>query len=124
MSIWGVDNFERDDAMNVLDRWNEQLVNEVQETFLRKNDKSLYEDYGESRIIGNIDILATLLERYKNYPHITIDEVNIWKQTYLDTYDRTIDTYEPTDEFKKHRREKIEETFNRLHKIVYEIIED
>lgn len=124
MSIWGTGNFERDDALNVLDRWIEKIRGQIRETFQLEHNKLLYEDFGESRIIANIDILTTLLERYDTYPYIELDEIKQWQKDYLETFDRTIDMYSPTPEFRKERRKKIEETFDRFYDIVKQILED
>lgn len=121
MSIWGTENFERDDALNVVDSWIRSIITQIQETFLRDHETSLYYDFGESRIVGNIDILATMLEHYRIDPDIELEEIAQWKTDYLDTFDRTIHRYEAEPEYVTERRLKIEETFARLYKIVNEI---
>ncbi len=121
MSIWGTENFERDDALNVLDNWIRGILTQIRETFLRDHETSLYYDFGESRIIGNIDILTTLLERYRIDPDIELDEINKWKTDYLNTFDRTIHRYEPKPQYVTERRKKIEDTFARFYEIVNEI---
>ncbi len=124
MGVWGTGNFERDDSLNVLDRWIEKIREQIRETFQLEHEESLYEDFGESRIIANIDILTALLECYETYPYIELEEIKHWRKDYLETFDRTIDVYSPTPEFKKERREKIEITFDRFYNIVEQILGD
>ena len=124
MSIWGTGNFERDDSLNVLDRWIEQIRQQIRETFQLERENSLYKDFGESRIIANIDILTTLLNRYRTYPYIELDEIKQWREEYLKTFDQTVHVYDPKPEFEKERRREIEQTFDRFHEVVRQILED
>lgn len=124
MSIWGFGNFDSDDALNVLDELIIGIVKNIRETFLREADTSLYDDFGNSHIVGNIDILSTLLEKYETYPQVELEEVSRWKKDYLDTFDRTIHVYEPTAEYVIERRKVISQTFDRLYGVVEVFWED
>ncbi len=115
MSIWGVGNMERDDALNVLDGWCISIIDEIRKTFNQDRLTTLYGDAGESRIIGNIDILITLISHYRTYPNLSLEEIDKWHEDYLDTFDRTIGLYNPEPGFVTWRREFIIKTFDRLH---------
>ena len=124
MSIWGFGNFERDDALDVVDIMKTDIINKIRHTFQRPCLTTLYEDLGEAYIVANIDILSTLLENYQTYPSIELDEISRWKNEYLETFDRTIHVYDPTPEFVTKRRFVIAETFDRLYHIVDKLLQD
>lgn len=122
--IWGAKNFERDDALNVLDWWYMMIIEDIKKTFKRENQGTLYEDYGESRIIANIDILLTLMKHYGVLPNLTPEEVIHWKENYLQTFDRTINKYDPVEGYVEERKQVIAETFDSLHALIKELLDD
>ena len=124
MGAWGDGNFERDDALNVLDEWYEQIVEGIRRTFQREHEKTLYSDYGELSIVANIDILITLFERYQSSPSLDLDEIARWKQDYLATFDRTIQQYLQAPGFAERRRKTVEATFDRLYDLLKAWYED
>jgi hypothetical protein len=124
MGAWGTDNFERDDALNVLDWWYEKIIDDIKKTFDRDNQTTLFEDYGESRIVANLDILITLVERYQSLPNIQLQQITQWKQDYLQAFDRTIENYLSVEGFVEERRKIVEGTFDKLYTLVQQILED
>ena len=124
MGVWGPGNFERDDALNVLGWWYQNLVDDIRQTFNRDHQQTLYEDYGESRIVANIDILIILVEHYESYPNLQPDEVMQWKQNYLESFERTIHSYIPASGFVEERRKIIETTFDKLKTITEQMFDE
>lgn len=125
MGVWGDGNFERDDALNMLDGRYAQLLEDIRKTFQRKHETTLYEDTGESGIVANIDILTTLFEHYQSTPPgLALEEIAQWKQDYLDTFDRTIQEYLSAPGFAERRRKTVEATFDRLYTLLKEWFED
>jgi hypothetical protein len=118
MGIWGYGNFERDDSLNVLGDLFEHIIQDIRETFSADSEKSLYDDFGESHIVANIDILITLFQHYRSYPSMNLEEIAKWKQDYLSTYDRTIHEYSDSIEYINQRRQVIIDTFDQLYRII------
>jgi hypothetical protein len=126
MGTWGTGNFESDSALDVLALRMNAMIERVREVFSYTSLNSLYDAYGESDIIANVDILGTLFESYRIYPDLELQEVRQWKADYLDTYDRVIKIYanaEPMD-FIAERREVVSATFDRVLAVMQDIIQD
>ncbi|MEQ8676921.1 MAG: hypothetical protein RLP44_26250 [Aggregatilineales bacterium] len=122
MGVWGYKNFEADDSLNVLCSWVNRIIDEIRQTYKIDNEKSLYGNCGDAKIVANVDILGTLYEKYELYHDLQLSEVIRWKQDYLETFDRILSSYpsEPS-EFANKRRIVVEDTFDRLCKILQEI---
>lgn len=114
MAIWGHNNFERDDALDVLDELLSNIIATIRETFTLESSNSLYDSDGEPAIVGNIDIICTLCTHYEVFPHLATEEVLEWQKNYLATFDRTIHQYSDDAEYIKQRREVVVTTFERL----------
>jgi hypothetical protein len=118
MGIWGTGNFDRDDALDVLASLYDHIVKEIRDTFAEDSEETIYDDLGESHIIPHIDIISTLVERYKSSPYITTEEARKWKQDYLTTFDNNIHQYSDSPEYITERREVVIETFDKLLSVI------
>lgn len=118
MSTWDIDNFDSDSALNCLDELIQQRINQIRHTFTLDSQNSLYGDYGEGRIVANIDILITLCSHYEHLPSLKSKEIADWKENYLQTYDKTIQHYRMDWEYIPKRRAVIEATFDNFEKLV------
>ena len=76
--------------------------------------------------MAGVDVLGTLFDHYRVYPEITLEEVSKWKRDYLDTFDRFAQQFEDLEgkTYYQNRREVIVATFDRLHNVMKEIIQD
>ena len=126
MGVWGYGNFESDSAMDVLAVWINRMIESIREVFTYVSQHTLYDNYGESDIVTNVDILGTLFKEYQIYPDLELDEVRQWKQEYLDSFDRIAAKRSDFEaiEFAKNRRPIVEKTFNRLLDIMAKIIKE
>ncbi len=125
MSVDGTGNTDRDDFYNLLAIWLQRIEQDIRHTFTFESEETLYNDEGESHIIGNVDILLTLCEHYDEMP-VTIrdlSEVVHWKTEYLTTFDKTIHAYAQTPGYIEKRRSVIIETFDKLYELVKENFE-
>jgi hypothetical protein len=125
MGIWGPGNFEADDALNMLSLWIRKMIDEIRKTYTSESVDRFYDGDGDSHIIANIDIIVTLCRHYHTYPDLDLEEVETWKQQYLQTYDRIMgnlrSSHDEDIEFRRIRRENIVKTFDDLRSIVFEL---
>jgi uncharacterized protein YukE len=125
MGIWGVGNFESDNAKDVLARWIQRIIDEIQATFLIEDELELYQ-IGDGQIVANVDILETLHKHYQKYPDLAIETVQDWKDRYLKLLDKLSNEWsgdESDDKFFTERKRIIQETFERLERTLQEIID-
>ncbi len=126
MGVWGTGNFESDGSMNVLAVWMNGMIERIREVFSYDSQNSIYDAYGESDIVANVDILSTLFKAYRIYPDLEPQEVSKWKANYLNTFDRVSNIYAASAsmDFIEKRREVVDATFDRLLEIMRNIIEE
>jgi hypothetical protein len=125
MGIWGVGNFESDQALNKLGEWINKIIDEIQATFLIEDDLNLIQE-SDGQIVANVDILETLHRQYRFCPDLTIETVQGWKDRYMTLVGKLSDEwsgYESEDDFSVERNRIIQETFERLERTLQEIID-
>jgi len=126
MGTWGYKNFECDEAYDELGYLLQHIVSNIHEGFQKDKTDSMYGDQGDSKIIANIDILCTLCEHYSTGPEIDLSKAEEWRHDYLATYDSVFVPYaqSKSPEYVKKRRKEIVETFDRLYKILENLLDD
>ena len=126
MGTWGDGNFESDVALDMLAVWRRKIIDTIREAFTLPSEDRPYDGQGDSHIVANVDILATLCEHYSECPNLGLEEISEWKQNYLHTYavfTQRFTRIEDRDSFKK-RLEIVEATFDRLYQVVKNLCED
>lgn len=126
MGVWGNNNFDSDSAMNLLCKWINLIISEIRETYLYEKE-GIYSGRGDDQIVVNVDILGTLYDHYRLYPDLELSEVEKWKREYLETFDAVSSSYtksESIDENTIQRRQIVEATFDRLLKVLADIIQE
>jgi hypothetical protein len=113
MGSWGNENFEDDASLDTLDDLFDSLISSIRETFKLDPIERLYDGYGDSKIIANIDILGTLYNHYRTYPALDPQEILVWKQQYLLAFD-TFFQENLDDEDVLKRRQIVKNTIHRL----------
>jgi hypothetical protein len=124
MGVWGYGNFESDDAMNVLFAWINKIIGQIQEVFSDESE-NVYRE-GDAKIVANIDILITLIEKYELYIDLFLTEVIEWKVNYLNAYDEAAKRRVLPEgiEFAKQRRIVVVETFDKFIEMITKMVNE
>ena len=127
MGTWGHGNFENDTAADHLCELCAPLLDQIRTAVEDKTEMEPDEPTSDW-MMANVEILAVLGENIGRtgkdwvgdfafpFPLPDPDEVDSWKQAYLEVWDGDIDDLEPSPEYKTNRRATIVATFDRLAK--------
>ncbi|HEX2621704.1 MAG TPA: DUF4259 domain-containing protein [Phototrophicaceae bacterium] len=125
MGTWGPGNFDSDNACEYLDQLLDQLIQNIEKIMTElagENPFYAMEEYGDQIMMPALDVVLTLSRHYDERPHLESKQIELWRDTYLDIYDRSIHPSGvkpdfdqlPEDDYSKQRRLIIMDTFNQL----------
>ena len=115
MGVWGVGNFENDEAMDYAQELAEQMVSQIEETVASEHGMEPDEPDG-FRLMCNVELLCLIGQHAGlSFPESAI--VEGWKASFLDVWEKFIDGLDPKPGFKEERQAMITQTFDRLIKL-------
>jgi hypothetical protein len=119
LSRWGHQNFESDNALDVLGNWLRRIVSEIDQTINDDSELStLYDEDGDAFVIANVELLCVLCETYDVRPQLTHSRLDVWKRRYLAAFDQR-ETEDQIDRVNADKRRKIiVATFDRLNRVI------
>ncbi len=112
MGTWSADNFGNDGALDYLGDIINGLEKKIEDIFNSGTAADL-DECGESELIPSVAIISILCENCNGAPP-TQEKIKQWRGRYLLIFDKQIDLLGPDKNYKKERRQVIEDTFNKL----------
>lgn len=118
MGTWGTNIYDNDRSADYLIMKMEKLINDIRHQI--RWQLRLNAGFSESMIfMCDIDLLILLCEQRGLYLHLPeLKEVQRWKRVYMDIWESTVDDADPTEEYRKGREQVLNNTFNRLIRLV------
>lgn len=115
MGAWGYENFEHDDAYDILGLWLTAIVNQIEESFNGQTKETLLHRKGNGYIIANVDIILSLCEKYNTYPEVSLQLVEEWKTKCIESFDHDMKSRDSQNsDYAKNRRPIIIAIFDKL----------
>lgn len=125
MGSWGENNFENDDALNMLGTLFQRIIKDIRGCFDNYLEPDELISHGEANIVANIEIIVILSRNCKTYPDLETDEIEKWFKVYLTAYDKfrpiRVDMLEKDKQSIMIRRSVIITTFYQLLRLVDEL---
>jgi hypothetical protein len=119
MGTWGSGNFDSDAAADHLSNITGRLRSEIEEAMAGDPVELEPDEFWGVAVPVNLELLCLLAEkRWVGVILPTGAQVATWKETFLATWERTIDGLEPTPAHRRARRAVLTKTFDRLARLV------
>jgi len=115
MGTWGTGNFESDAALDFFFEVQEELLAKVRPVINARRIVDVNDL--DAVVVPCVEILA-LLGEHVNLINLPREELQGWREKSLAAFDEQIDEYEPAEGYKEARRRVMEQTFDRLAKVL------
>jgi hypothetical protein len=117
MGAWGCGNFENDNASDYMVEVQERLFADVREVLDGAGISDELTSTVDAVIMPIAELLCVIGEHIAPV-YLDRSEFEQWRHAVLTAYDRHIDEYNPTIDYKTDRRAVIVQTFARLDKLI------